>query len=886
MNGFCELGRRLVMLLRRRQFDADLKEEMRLHRELREREESERGFSVKGAHYAAERRFGNDWVLREESRDMWGWNWLDDLLQDVRYGLRMLAKHPGFTAVAVATLALGIGGNAAMFSLVNGILLRPLPYAEPDRLVRVTGYYPTGAVVALQEMSRTMEVASYSDKPQNGSDFNLTGQGEAVHLTGSAASANIFSLLGAGAMLGRTFQPGEDRAGEDRVVILSHALWQNKFDGDPSVIGRAIKINGVDRQVVGVMPPDFSFLIPEIQLWIPLHFDPTKLDDTWAYDFKPVIGRLRPGATLPQAQNEIRSMVSEIIPKFPYAMARSWNTDATILPLQQDLVGNVRTKLLVLLGAVGLVLMMACANVASLSLAEATARRKEIALRAAMGAARSRIVRQLLTESALLALAGGGGRLALAVGALPLLKSLLPADTPRLAAVGMDWRVLAFVTALSLVSGLAFGTVPALRASSPNLAESVKVGGRRSTDSAGISLRSSLIAVEVALAVVLVVGAGLLIKSLWRLMQVQPGFREEHLLAVRVTPDPSSCRERAACVALYNELLLRAQREAGVSEIAAANTIPLSGEVPYVEAEMEGHPQRPGDTLAPLLWAGAITPDYFQVMGIPLLAGREFADSDGEKSAGVVIVTAATARRYWPGENPIGKHLRLVWDKDWRTVVGVAGEVRQFNLADRPLGWVDGEVYMPYAQSADANHLLPVSMYLIAQTSAESALFRRAIHEIISSVNPSVPVGEVRALRAIARDSATPSRSMMWLFVAFGGVALALAAIGTYGAVSYSTSQKTFEIGIRMALGATRGSIFSHVLVQSLKLVLVGLAVGVPAALALARLLNTFLYGVRPMDPLTFLAVGGLLLAVAAIAGYIPARRAANLDPMVALRSE
>jgi putative ABC transport system permease protein len=450
----------------------------------------------------------------------------------------------------------------------------------------------------------------------------------------------------------------------------------------------------------------------------------------------------------------------------------------------------------------------------------------------------------------------------------------------------MDGRVLAFAAALSLLTGLAFGLVPALQVSKLNLTESLKAGGRRTTDPSTIHLHSSLIVSEVALAVVLVIGAGLLIKTLWRLMQVNPGFRDEHVLTVRVTPDPSSCREQASCIALYHEVLRRARELPEVSEVAAANTVPLSGEAPYVVAEMEGHPLMAGKVLAPLLWAGGVTPDYFHLMGIALLEGREFSDSDGEKSARVVLVSAATARQYWPGENPVGKHLRMVWDNDWRTVVGVVGDVRQFNLADRPLDWVQGAVYMPYPHSVGADQKFPAAMYLIARTAAKSATFGRDIRGLVSSVNPNVPVGEVRTLPAIVSASTNSSRSLMWLFVSFAGTAFLLAVIGIYGVVSYSVAQRTYEMGVRIALGATKASILRLVLAQGLRLVLSGLALGTLASLMLARLLARFLYGVSPADPATFLAVGVLLTSVALVASYLPARRAASVDPLKSLRAE
>jgi predicted permease len=871
---------RVRALFRRRQLERDLDDEIRFH--LAEREESYRrsGLDAEAAHRAAARRFGNAASLKEDCRDVWTFASLERLGQDLRYAGRMMRRSPGFTAVAVLSLALGIGGNGAMFSLVRAVLLRPLPYAEPHRLVRVTGFYPKGAVAAMQELGRTMEVAGFSTD----TELNLTGQGEAARVVGSIVSANLFAVLGQGAELGRVFEKGDDRPGRDGIVVLSHALWEGRFGSDPAAVGRTIAVEGRGRRIVGVMPPGFAFPASGAQLWVPLRMDPGNPEDYWGYGWMPLVARLRPGAGLPQARDELRSLAARVSTMFPWPAPR-WNLDAAVVPLQEDLVREVRRKLLVLQAAVGIVLLIACANVASLLLSRAAARRKEMALRAALGAGRGRILRQLLTESVALSLTGGVLGVGLAQGAVLVLGSALPAHGRGSVPPGIDAGVLAFVTGLSLLSGLLFGVAPAASASRVDLAASIKAGGRRAAGSGGRRLRGAFIVAEVALAVVLAVGAGLLVRTLQGLTRADPGFRPEQTLAALVSPNPSTCGERAACVALYESLLERARGLAAVSDVAAANAVPLSGAEPLLPVEMEGHPYVAAENDATLLWAGAVTPAYFRVMRIPLLRGRTFEASDGERTAPVALVSAATARRYWPGEDPIGKRVRVMWDDYWRTVVGVVGDVRQYHLSGRAPDGVGGAMYMPYPQSTALNRRIPTAMVLLLRSSVDPSEVGTRVRGLLASVNPDVPVGEVRAMESVVSSSVSEPRSMMWLFAVFAGTALLLAAIGTYGVVSYSTEQRTYEIGVRVAMGAGRGDIFRLVLGQSLRLVLVGLGLGILAALVLGRALAGFLYGVGPADPLTFAATGALLVATALLAGYMPGRRAARTDPTAALRS-
>jgi putative ABC transport system permease protein len=871
--------RRLAFRWRRTQLDRELAEEIESHRLLKEAENSRAGLAPQAARELSNRQMGNIEMAKEDCRDMWSFLKLERLIHDLRFAARLFGRNPGFTAIAVLSLAIGIGGNAAMFTLVDKLLVRPLPYFEPDRLVRITGIFPRAAVSFFQQQSRTMDVAAVS----TGTEYNLTGQGEAIRIVGSATSANLLSVLGAPVARGRAFEPGEDSPGRDSVVIISDALWKNKFGGDPAILGRVITVNGMNRQIVGVMPPGFSFPSSNVEAWLPLRLDPSNFLESWGTGWVPFVSRIRPGANVQQAQAEVRALVAQFKKTFPYPMARDWNASSTAIPLQDDLVGDIRGKLLILFSSVGMVLLIACTNVASLLLSRATTRRKEIALRVALGAGRLRIVRQLLTESVLLALIGGGLGILLGMSALSIFKSVLPASTPGLAAAAIDWRVAGTIAALALLTGLAFGIAPALSASQIDLAGSIRTGSQRSTTGGWTRLRNCLIGAEVALTVLLVVSAGLLMRSLYTLSEVHPGFRPQQILTVRVSPNQSSCAERAACISLYGRILDSARGIAGVEDAAIANTLPLDAEQPYLAVDIEGHPKSP-DYPAPLVWSGAISPGYIRMMHIPLLTGREFAEADGAKSAAVLLITPSTARLLWPGENPIGKHIRRAGEPQWRTVVGVVGDVRQYSLAkDRP-DWVPGAMYMPYAQSAREDGQIYAAMTLLVKSRTDSGRLAHEIRSLAQEQDPNVPVSQVQALEEVVSGSIADFRSTIRVFLSFAGAAILLAAIGIYGLVSYWVTQRTFEIGVRVAIGAGRPRIVSMVLAQGLRVALYGVGAGILAALAMTRFLASLLYGVTATDPATFVAVIALVLAVTITATAFPAWRAARIDPVKSLR--
>ncbi len=733
----------------------------------------------------------------------------------------------------------------------------------------------------MREQVHTVEVAGYAE----GHEFNLTGRGDPVRLTGTLVSAELFSILGARPEMGRTFYPGEDTPGQDGYVLLSHALWVERFGGNPGALGQSIELEGQSRQVVGVMPAEFRFPSTKTQVWVPLHNDPRNTVSFWAGDFMPVIGRLRPGSTIEQARTEIRMFQSQVGALFPWPMPATWNANASVVSLRDGMVGDVRARLLILLGAVALVLLIACSNVANLTLSRAATREKEISIRAALGAGRHRITRQLLTESVLQALFGGLLGLAFAYEGLVLLKAVLPADTPRLNEAHIDWRVLVFTGTLATLTGLVFGLAPALHSARAALTEALKSGGRGAGVSVSQSLRSSLAIAQVAFAVLLVIAAGLMIRSFWAISHMNPGFRSEHVLTARITPNESFCSEAARCVSFYRNVLDQVQAFPGTSGAALVNTLPLGGRVSKRSVDVENNEVPQGEDV-PLFWLNVVTPEYFRVMGISVLSGRGFSDSD-VSGAPVAVVTQETARRYWPNESAVGKHIRLLDDKDWRTVVGVIPDVRAYDLQRNVPDWINGSAYVPYHPTATLeDRRMPTEMTITIRTASDDSQIASMLRNTVAGLNQEVPVSEVKSMRAVVSEAVSTPASTTVLMAVFGALALVLGTIGIYGVLSFLVSNRTREIGVRMALGAQRKDVLRSVMGEGAKLSLAGIALGMMGAFAVMRVLSGELYGVGATDPLTFCGVAILVAVVAMTACYVPARRAMRVDPVVALRCE
>jgi putative ABC transport system permease protein len=811
-------------------------------------------------------------------------NFLADLLQDVRYGLRTLAKNPGFTTIAILALALGIGANSAIFSVVDAVLLRPLPFKNPTQLVMLwenaahLGFprdtpSPANFLDWQKQATGFTGMAAMSER-----SFNLTGLGEPERLEGRRVSANLFDLLGVSARLGRTFVPEDDKPAT-HVVLLSHSLWQRRFGSDPGAIGRALTLNGESYTVVGVMPPFVQlpgFENRNDQLWVPIAF-PAKEATERGNHFLEVIARLKPGVTLKQAQAEMDTIATRLEKQYP-----TYNTrrGAVVVPLHEQVVGEIRTALLILLGAVAFVLLIACANVANLLLARAAVRQKEIALRLALGASRSRLTRQFLTESVLLALFGGALGLLLALAGIQVLKTLIPVTIAQVETITIDGRVLVFTLVVALMTGIAFGLVPAIQGSHFNLNDTLKEGGRGSGGgSKGNRIRGLLVIGEVAVSFVLLIGAGLLINSFLHLRNLDPGFRSDHLLTMKVNLSAVKYPDRERRAAFFDEVMRRVRELPGVQSAAVAGNLPLTYNGDSMNISVEGVPDPPPDQQPDVIFR-AIGPGYFATMAIPIVRGRDFADQDNGDSKDVVIISEKTAQQFWPGQDPIGKRLKpgsSTSNSPWREVIGIVKDVRQNDFVASP----KRQMYFTYRQLKN----IPANA-LVVRTSIEPMSLAAPVRNAIWSVDKDQTVADIDTMDHIVAEAVARQRFSMLLLGLFAALALLLASIGIYGVMSYSVAQRTREIGIRIALGARRADVLRMTVKQALKLVGVGMMIGLAAAFLLTRVLASLLFGVSATDPITFIGISVVLLAVAILASYVPALRATRVDPIVALRAQ
>jgi putative ABC transport system permease protein len=799
-----------------------------------------------------------------------GLNVFANLVRDTRYGIRQLIRTPGFTIMAILTLALGIGATSTIFSVVNGVLLRPLGYPQPESLVRINEIVPqygrfSVAPATFLDWRQQNTVFSHI-AALNSTGATLVGASGAERLSGGLVSWDTFDLLQVPPALGRTFRADENVDGKDGVVILSHGMWQRRFGGDPAILGRSVTLNGAPVTVIGVMPAGFTFMAG-VEFWRPLVFGPKP---SRGGHFLGVIARLKPGVTIEQAAAEIKGISERLAVEYP---ASSANESAEVVALHESVVANVRTALLTLLSAVGVLILIACANVANLLLVRASVRSKEIAIRTALGAGKGRLAMQMLAESVVLALAGGAIGVLLAYLAIVPIQTLSAGSIPRASEIAVDGRVLLFSLAVAVATGILFGLAPAWQASRGTFGTVLKEGGRASTGAGGRWLRSALLVAEVAMSIVLLVGAALLLRSFSRLTNVDPGFRPDHVLAFRVALPGTTYPDDPRRTAFFNTLLEKLEALPGVTSAGMIQVLPMRGDN-MLSFVIQGRAQ-PKPNEEPSANYRVVSPKYFETMGIPLLRGRALTDRDRDGAPKVVLIDQQFVDRHFPGEDPIGRGIDIGNGTDgFYEVVGVVGNVHEAGLEQPP----GATMYVPYAMDPYSG------MSIVARTPGEPAALSAAVRQTVGSIDATLPAFALTPLTDVVSDSVAPRRFSMLLLALFACIALFLAAVGLYGVVAYTVSLRTQEIGLRMAIGASRANVLQLVVGGGMKLALAGVVLGVAGALALSRLVETMLYGVTPFDPASYTATALVLLAVAALACYVPARRAMRVDPIVALR--
>jgi predicted permease len=889
---FRQLVFRLRALFDRRALERELDDELRFHLEMEAAERERGGLAPAAARTDAARRFGGVERTKDELRDARGSSAIENILKDVRYAVRALRRNPGFTVAAVLTLGLGIGANTALFSVVNGVLLRPLPYAQPERLVALQNRWEGN------DGSSSISPAEYFDYLDQLTAFeqigvsapvtvSLTGDGEPERLPAAAVSVGVLRGLGVAPVAGRVFAPEED-VPAPQVVMLSHGLWQRRFGADASVLGRRIIVNGMPRTVIGVMPPgfrvpdDLSATTPaEMFMPLGLHRDSVAIRGS---HYLTGVARLRRGVTVEQGTADIAAVASRLVSQYPNDYPEKMGFRAGVVPLLDSVVGEVRPVLVVLLAAVGFVLLIACANVAGLLLSRTEGRRREMAVRTALGAGRGRLVRQLLVESIVLALVGGAVGVGLAALGTRGLIALRPPDLPRLDAIGVDTRVLLFAFGASTLVGILFGLLPAIQATRLDVQSMLREAGRGFAGSRRQGARRALVVGEVALALVLLVGAGLMTRSFVALLSVDPGYRVDHVLTVPVTLPTARYQEDERVIGFFQELTRRVSRLPGVITAGAVAGVPLVAERGDLGINIAERPLPAGEARRRADWQ-VVTPGYFQAMGIRLLRGRGIEESDQAHTPGVVVINQALANKYWAGEDPLGKRFTLGGraGPGEVTIVGIVADVRHASLASAP----EAEMYLAHTQFRFwGSRSIMRALTLVARTTGEPAALTRAVRGEVAALDAQLPVGTFRTMEEVRGESVSQPRFLMFLFSVFSIVSFAIAVIGIYGVIAYGVAQRRKEIGIRVALGARPALVAGMVVRQGMVLAAVGIIAGLATAFALTRFLSGFLFEVTPTDPITLGLVTASLAAAALAATYIPALRATRTDPVEVLRAE